>query len=141
MDTAGQEELASVRKLSYHGAHVFLVCFSIASPTSYENVEKWVQDIREFDVTIPFVIVGTQMDLRDSPDTIKKLSARNMSPVTFEQGLILQRKFNAAAYVECSALTRDGLGRVFNEAVSAILTRNTASPTGTTTQTGCCCVL
>lgn len=36
---SGQEDLASVRRLSYHGAHVFLICFSVVNPTSFENVD------------------------------------------------------------------------------------------------------
>eukprot|EP01123_Difflugia_compressa_P007284 TRINITY_DN19943_c0_g1_i1.p1 TRINITY_DN19943_c0_g1~~TRINITY_DN19943_c0_g1_i1.p1 ORF type:complete len:158 (+),score=31.60 TRINITY_DN19943_c0_g1_i1:148-621(+) len=81
-DTAGQEDLSRVRILSYHGAHIFLVCFSVANPTSFANVDKWVEDIREFDVTIPFVLVGTQLDLRTNPDTIAKLKQKGHQPIT-----------------------------------------------------------
>jgi len=64
-DTAGQEDLASVRRLSYHGAHVFVVCFAVTNPTSFENLQTWVQDIKEFDARVPFIIVGTKTDERD----------------------------------------------------------------------------
>ena len=41
-DTAGQEDYDRIRPLSYPGTNVFLVCYSIVSPTSYENVKsKW----------------------------------------------------------------------------------------------------
>uniref|UniRef100_A0A6B2LJK6 Uncharacterized protein n=1 Tax=Arcella intermedia TaxID=1963864 RepID=A0A6B2LJK6_9EUKA len=137
-DTAGQEDLARVRKLSYHGAHIFLVCFSIANPTSYENIDKWTDDIRDFDPSIPFVLVGLQSDLRNDPTVIEKLKQKGRAPISMEQGLLLQKKVKAAAYVECSALTRDNLNRVFSEAVSVILARKTPTQQ---TQQKCCCLL
>lgn len=41
-DTAGQEEYDRLRPLSYANANVFLVCFSVVNPVSFENVSaKW----------------------------------------------------------------------------------------------------
>lgn len=41
-DTAGQEDYDRLRPLSYPQTDVFLVCFSVTSPASFENVkEKW----------------------------------------------------------------------------------------------------
>ncbi|KAH9033445.1 hypothetical protein EDB84DRAFT_1488525 [Lactarius hengduanensis] len=37
-DTAGQEDHDRLRPLSYPQTDVFLVCFSVTSPTSFENV-------------------------------------------------------------------------------------------------------
>jgi Ras-related C3 botulinum toxin substrate 1 len=37
-DTAGQEDYDRLRPLSYPQTDVFLVCFSIVSPPSYDNV-------------------------------------------------------------------------------------------------------
>jgi len=128
-DTAGQEEYEKILKISFHGAHVFLVCFSIANPISFENIEPWVTKIRSFDPNgnIPYVLVGTQLDLRNHSPTLDKLRAKGMTPITTEQGLILQKKIKASAYVECSALTAENLNRVFSEAVSVILARRTTT--------------
>ena len=44
---AGQEDYDRLRPLSYPQTDVFLVCFSIESHTSLENVkDKWVPEIR-----------------------------------------------------------------------------------------------
>lgn len=38
-DTAGQEDYDYLRSLVYPDADVFLVCFSVVSPESFENVK------------------------------------------------------------------------------------------------------
>ena len=46
-DTAGQEDYDRLRPLSYPQTDVFLVCFSIISRASLENIKtKWVPEIR-----------------------------------------------------------------------------------------------
>ncbi|KAJ0620885.1 putative small GTPase, P-loop containing nucleoside triphosphate hydrolase [Helianthus annuus] len=39
-DTAGQEDYNRLRPLSYRGADVFILAFSLISKASYENVSK-----------------------------------------------------------------------------------------------------
>uniref|UniRef100_A0A8C5MPR5 Cell division control protein 42 homolog n=1 Tax=Leptobrachium leishanense TaxID=445787 RepID=A0A8C5MPR5_9ANUR len=105
-DTAGQEDYDRLRPLSYPQTDVFLVCFSVVSPSSFENVkEKWVPEITHHCPKTPFLLVGTQIDLRDDPSTIEKLA----------------RDLKAVKYVECSALTQKGLKNVFDEAILAAL--------------------
>jgi len=41
-DTAGQEDYDRLRPLSYPQTDVFLVCFSVIAPSSYENVKEKV---------------------------------------------------------------------------------------------------
>ena len=41
-DTSGHEDYSRVRPLSYPQTDVFLVCFSVVSPSSYENVREKV---------------------------------------------------------------------------------------------------
>lgn len=48
-DTAGQEDYDRLRPLSYPQTDVFLVCFSVTSPASFENVkEKWFPEVSPF---------------------------------------------------------------------------------------------
>jgi len=121
-DTAGQEDYDRLRPLSYPQTDVFLVCFSLVSPPSYENVRtKWYPEISHHAPSTAMLLVGTKLDLRDDPNTIEKLRERRMSPITYQQGLQMQRDIRAVKYLECSALTQKNLKTVFDEAIRAVL--------------------
>lgn len=115
-DTAGQEDYDRLRPLSYPQTDVFLVCFSVTSPASFENVrEKWFPEVHHHCPGVPCLIVGTQVDLRDDPQVREKLSKQKMSPVRKEDGERMAKELGAVKYVECSALTQYKLKDVFDE--------------------------
>lgn len=115
-DTAGQEDYDRLRPLSYPQTDVFLVCFSVTSPASFENVkEKWFPEVHHHCPGVPCLIVGTQVDLRDDQGHLDKLARQKQRPITTEQGERLARELGAVKYVECSALTQRGLKNVFDE--------------------------
>ncbi|XP_078489007.1 rac5 protein isoform X2 [Ciona intestinalis] len=121
-DTAGQEDYDKLRPLSYPQSDVFVMCFSLVNPTSYENIaEKWYPEIHEHCPDIPIVLVGTKLDLREDPETLKTLGERNLVPITQTQGLQLAKKVGAKKYFECSALTRENLDELFLEAMRTAL--------------------
>ena len=118
-DTAGQEDYDRLRPLSYPQTDVFLVCFSVTSPASFENVkEKWFPEVHHHCPGVPCLIVGTQIDLRDDQSVIEKLARQKQRPIQIEQGERLARELGAVKYVECSALTQKGLKNVFDEVSS-----------------------
>lgn len=121
-DTAGQEDYDRLRPLSYPQTDVFLVCFSVASPSSFENVvSKWYPEIKHHCPDAPMILVGTKIDLREDKETLNVLSEQGLSPIKREQGQKLANKIRAVKYLECSALTQRGLKLVFDEAVRAVL--------------------
>ncbi|CAB3410331.1 unnamed protein product [Caenorhabditis bovis] len=121
-DTAGQEDYDRLRPLSYPQTDVFILCFSVVSPVSYDNVAtKWIPEIRQHCPDAPVILVGTKLDLRDEPEPLRQLQAEGRAPITKSQGQKMAQRIKAVKYLECSALTQSGLTQVFEEAVRSIL--------------------
>ncbi|KAL1236218.1 Ras-related C3 botulinum toxin substrate [Trichinella spiralis] len=109
-DTAGQEDYDRLRPLSYPQTDVFILCFSLVSPVSFDNVtSKWFPELRHHCPDTPILLVGTKLDLRDDQQIIKNLGDQGLSPITRSQGNKLAQKLHAIKYMECSALTQENL--------------------------------
>ena len=118
----GQEDYDRLRPLSYPGTNVFLVCFSLVSRASYENVKhKWYPEVQHHCPGTPIILVGLKSDLRDDPQMLAKLREKNLTPITTEEGQALAKTIKALTYVECSAKTQEGVKEVFDHAIKAVL--------------------
>ena len=121
-DTAGQEDYDRLRPLSYPQTDVFLICFSVVSPPSYDNVSsKWQPEVAHHCPKTPCLLVGTKLDMREDKDQLKKLEEKKITPITYEQGMAKAKDIGAVKYIECSALTQKNLRLVFDEAVRAVI--------------------
>ena len=137
-DTAGQEDYDRLRPLSYPQTDVFLVCFSIVSPPSFDNVTakvcsqcqmgllcwhvlmndfKWYPEIEHHAPNVPIILVGTKLDLRDDQATKESLRQKKMEPIGWDRANEVKKQIGAVKYIECSALTQRGLKTVFDEAI------------------------
>jgi Ras-related C3 botulinum toxin substrate 1 len=121
-DTAGQEDYDRLRPLSYPQTDVFLICFSVVSPPSFENAKnKWNPEIMHHCPKAPKLLVGTKIDLREDSETLARLADKRMQPISKDQGDKLAKEIGALKYLECSALTQNGLKNVFDEAIRVVL--------------------
>lgn len=122
-DTAGQEDYDQIRPLSYNGTKVFIVCFSCVSRDSFDNVKnKWVPELRKNCSPVPpIILVGTKADLKEDKAMLEKLQAKKETPIEEAEGRTLAKEIGAIAYLECSALKRQGVKAVFDEAIKAVL--------------------
>eukprot|EP00727_Mastigamoeba_balamuthi_P013274 m51a1_g857 putative rho gtpase (196) ;mRNA; f:796827-797963 len=121
-DTAGQEDYDRLRPLSYPQTDVFLICFSIVSVTSYQNVKtKWWPEVTHHCPNSKIILVGTKIDLRDDRESLERLREKNQQPINYQQGEQLARDIKAYCYMECSALTQRGLKSVFDEAIKCVI--------------------
>eukprot|EP00466_Bigelowiella_natans_P008668 jgi/Bigna1/56396/estExt_Genewise1Plus.C_980019 len=122
-DTAGQEDYDRLRPLSYPQTDVFLIAFSIISPSSFDNVKsKWYPEIQHHCPGTPIILVGTKSDLREDQGMLQKLGSKGINMVSPDQAELRAKEIGAVKYLECSALTQDGLKTVFDEAIRAALT-------------------
>lgn len=108
-DTAGQEDYDRIRQQFYKKAHCFLLCYSIASRISYENItSKWIPELTA-EKRVPIVLIATKVDLRRGINT----------EVSSNEGETLKRKINANSFVECSAKQDINVKLAVEEAVRA----------------------
>jgi len=121
-DTAGQEDYDRLRPLSYPQTDVFLLAFSVISPHSFDNVKsKWWPEVQHHCPGVPIVLVGTKADLREDLTTISELSKKGFRIVSEEEGKQKGKEIGAVEYLECSALTQEGLRTVFDQTIRAAL--------------------
>lgn len=136
-DTAGQEDYDRLRPLSYPQTDVFILAFSILQPHSFQNIKtKWFPEIQHHAPDVPILLIGTKCDLRNDQSLIESLKSRGMNVVKTEEGRQAAEDIGAAGYIECSALTQEGLKQVFDEAIKAAL-NDQASKRPESTGCGC----
>jgi Ras family protein U len=95
-DTPGQDDFDTLRPLVYPNTDVFLLCFSVVMPSTFQNVryvvmtgqldhlvsrEKWIPEIRSQSKKTPIVLVGTQSDLRADAKTLVGLRHSKEHPI------------------------------------------------------------
>lgn len=81
-DTAGQERYRAITSAYYRGAVGALLVYDIAKHLTYENVERWLRELRDHaDQNIVIMLVGNKSDLRHlravPTDEAKNFSERN----------------------------------------------------------------
>lgn len=64
------------------------------------------------------------MDLREDKETLENLKGTPLP--TKDQAVALAKEIGSEKYLECSALTQEGLTQVFEAAVKAVITFSSA---------------
>ncbi len=62
-DTGGQEIFSHIRPLFYKGAAASINVFDLANRESFENLPKWIEEVKKKCGDIPFILVGNKSDL------------------------------------------------------------------------------
>ena len=108
-DTAGQEEFDRLRSLSYDDTHTIMLCFSVDSRQSLENVEsKWVGEIAENCQGVKLVLVALKCDLRENEDGEPAAGTDadgREKYIEYQEGLDVAKRIQALRY----------LGRLYRE--------------------------
>ncbi|CAM6081577.1 unnamed protein product [Calypogeia fissa] len=107
-DTAGQERFRAVTSAYYRGAVGALVVYDITRRSTYENVTKWLEELRmHSDASVVTMLVGNKCDLQTQRD------------VTVEESTELAEK-ESLFFIETSALDATNVSKAFETVVKEI---------------------
>lgn len=128
-DTAGQEEYSNLRPASYPNTDVFLVCFSLISPDSLEDIERvWIPDVKQYCSTASLILVGLKSDLRDNFDSQKDDNeGTNFRPIEKDEIDAVKNRIGATEYIECSSLLKYNIKEVFETASKIAIHKTSGS--------------
>lgn len=101
---------------------MFLVCYSIISRSSFNNVKnKWLGELSHFAPNTPIVLLGLKSDLRNDEKVGARLAERNEKVISTSEGKQLGNEIKASRFLECSALTQENMMKVFQEAIDVVI--------------------
>ena len=107
-DTAGQERYKAITSAYYKGAKGAFVVYDITRKSSFESVEKWVNDLTSTaDKKVTIVLIGNKCDLD------------NHRQITKEEGGEKANKLQVA-FLETSAFSGENLDKAFEMMVNEI---------------------
>ncbi|NXS60685.1 RB11A protein, partial [Brachypteracias leptosomus] len=107
-DTAGQERYRAITSAYYRGAVGALLVYDIAKHLTYENVERWLKELRDHaDSNIVIMLVGNKSDLR------------HLRAVPTDEARAFAEK-NGLSFIETSALDSTNVEAAFQTILTEI---------------------
>ncbi|KAI8633013.1 ras family-domain-containing protein [Xylariaceae sp. FL1651] len=126
-DTAGDITLAQLSRLTYLAWDAVFLCFSVTSMKSFHNAQaQWVTQIHRYCPGVPFILVGLQMDKRVGAGLWAPLYPNLETRIAATEGVMTANTIGATGYVECSAMTGQGIHGVFEEGVRTVFKQRAA---------------
>ena len=112
-DTAGQEKYRAIANAYYKNAQGAIIVYDTTSQESFQNVQKWLQELNEFgEKGITVLLIGNKIDLTE------------LRQVSFEKGQKISES-KGALFFETSAKTNQDktVTKAFDKLISEILSK------------------
>jgi len=106
-DTAGQEKYKSITNSYYINSKGALVVFDLSRQSSFNNVEKWLHDVKEVADSSSIILVGNKNDLTE----LRQVEQKEIDELKNKLGI---------SYYETSALTGHNIKEVFQNLTELI---------------------
>ncbi len=71
-DLAGQDSFHNVRSMYYKGCFGGVVVFDKTRPTSFENIDNWLEELKKYSGKgiVPIILLGNKFDLVEGADLV-----------------------------------------------------------------------
>ncbi|CUM54099.1 unnamed protein product [Debaryomyces tyrocola] len=120
-DTAGQERFRSLIPSYIRDSHVAVICYDITNKKSFENLNKWIQDVKlERGDDVIIVVVGNKSDLN------------NKRQVTMEECEAYLKSINGKFCIETSTKANHNVKQLFKKIASSLPDVETSTKDETT---------
>lgn len=107
-DTAGQERYRAITNAYYRGAVGALLVYDITKTSSFENVARWLKELRDHaDANIVVMLVGNKSDLRH----LRSVKTEDAQAYCEREGL---------SFIETSALEATNVEKAFQQTLTEI---------------------
>lgn len=105
---------------SYSDADVFVLCFSLVSKESLDDVEKKFSPlIKEANPNANVILVGTHLSERNDISE-KKDESNGKTPILQSSGEEMKEKIGARDYIECEIDHKININRIFEQVVRSV---------------------
>ncbi|KAH7032979.1 P-loop containing nucleoside triphosphate hydrolase protein, partial [Microdochium trichocladiopsis] len=117
-DTSGDIQLHQLRLLSYLAWDAVFLCFSVNSQKQFDRTQtQWLREIRMNCRDAPVILVGCKKDLRAGSGVWQPLRLTKSDHPVHTQACLAAHTTGAVRYMECSALTGEGVAEILDEGV------------------------
>jgi GTPase SAR1 family protein len=126
--TAGQERYRAITSAYYRGAVGALLVYDIAKHLTYENVERWLKELRDHaDANIVIMLVGNKSDLKH----LRAVPTDEAKAFSEKQGL---------SFIETSALDATNVELAFQNILTGACVRVRVRARARARACACACV-
>eukprot|EP01080_Neovahlkampfia_damariscottae_P001450 gene1450-12069_t len=110
-DTAGQERYKSITQSYFRDVHGVAFVFDITNKQSFQNIAKWMNDMKKQNPNFISILIGNKIDL-DDLRCIKKEEANEFASK------------NSSEYIETSAKNSNNIDDIFKKFAIKLISEN-----------------
>ena len=127
-DSVRSEKDHRIRPLTYPSTDVFLLLFDVTCSEGQfrDLLPKWWVELKFYCPTVPVILVGSKVDLRENIETISaeegeamagQIENGDIETISAEEGEAMAAQIGAVQYIEVSCCNKLGVRQVFDEAI------------------------
>ncbi len=108
-DSAGQDRFRSITRNYFRGSHGIVVVFDITRRDSFDNIRKWMEDIKTYaEENVNLILIGNKLDLEEK------------RAVTIDEAKALAKEYGIP-YFETSARNNINVDKAFDSLAEKVI--------------------